>query len=237
MSTRKVIGAALSALAITTGAAHAANITAERDGCTPKDCYVIKVDGEIKLNDEKKFDAVIKANNIKVAVVYLDSPGGNMLAGLLMGLSIHEHNFATMVYYDTHCVSMCSAMWMAGGKRYATPTSKIGFHQVYTLDRRGRMHSDAMGTAMMKKYYAEIGVPKPAADFLVAADPNDVYWLNGDLAAGFKIDVTTLDDKKEEPKKDLSKTCIPGAVVCPDQSASVTVPKAFVESLMTKKPL
>jgi hypothetical protein len=103
---------------------------------------------------------------------------------------------------------------------------------------------------MMKKYYAEIGVPKPAADFLVAADPNDVYWMNEDLAAGFKIEVTTLEDKKEEkpanqpgtsapvlppelvPPTTTKTACMAGATVCP-----VTVPKAFVESLMTKKPL
>jgi hypothetical protein len=237
MSLRTIIGAALSALAITTGAAQAATITAEKDACTPKDCYVVRVEGEIKLNDEKRFESVIKANDIKVAVVYLNSPGGNLLAGMLMGLSIHEHNFATMVYYDNRCVSVCASMWIAGSTKYVTPTSNIGFHQPYVVDRRGRKHVMPVGVAFMKKYYAEIGVPKPAADFFLASSPEDVYWMNGDLAAGFKIaDVVALKAKEQPNQPGTSAPVLPPELI-PPKEATVTVPKAFIESLMTKKPL
>jgi hypothetical protein len=231
------VGAVLIALSLTVSA-HAADITAKKKegGCEKiKDCYSIDVKGEIKQDDFVKFDSLVKKNGIKdgAAAVYLDSPGGNLLSGMIMGLVIHKLGFATVVEQDKHCVSVCASMWVAGKQKFVASTAKIGFHQPYTLDRRGQPHRDPQGVSIMKKYYAEIGISKPAADFFLAADPKDAYWINSDLAAGFGIEAITLDEpKKEEPKKDASNTCMAGATTCP-----VTVPKAFIESLMTKKPL
>jgi hypothetical protein len=41
----------------------------------------------------------------------------------------------------------------------------------------------------------KLGLEKPAASFLTSADPKEVYWLNGDLAAGFHIDFEVVDKK------------------------------------------
>jgi hypothetical protein len=183
------------------GQVQAATITFEKDGCNPKDCYAINIRGKIEEQDFMSFDAVVKKNNIKTAAVYLDSNGGNLISGIIIGLMIHKLGFATVVDHDAYCVSACASIWIAGAKRFVAPTANIGFHQPYYKDRRGNFHVDPKAVALMKDYYAKVGVPKPAADFFVSADPKDVYWMNSDLAAGFKIDTIEIEAKKEPPPK------------------------------------
>jgi hypothetical protein len=240
MSLRTTTGATLAALFIAT-AAHAADITIKKDGCNPVGCYNINITGEIKIEDAKRFEAVVKANDIKTAAVYLDSPGGNVLGGLIIGLSIHTHKFTTVVDYNGRCVSICASMWMAGDKKIVVTNAKIGFHQPYVLDRRGRPHVLPQAVALMKQYYARVGVPKPAADFFLAADPKDAYWLNGDLAAGFGIEVTTVE-AAEPPKTDnqpgTTAPILPPELIPPGtETRTATLPKAFIEQLTNPKPL
>jgi hypothetical protein len=83
--------------------------------------------------------------------VYFDSPGGNLLAGLELGLIIRERFFNTAVgrtvpfeeanrnpswiQYQTtargHCVSACAYAFLGGHNRSAA-AGEIGFHQFYT---------------------------------------------------------------------------------------------------------
>jgi hypothetical protein len=192
------IGLVVCAFVVSFGLAQAATVTAERDACDPKDCYVIRIDGDIQLEDFTKFDKLIAQDDIKVAVVYLNSDGGNLIGGLLIGYLLNEHGFNTLVPDNGSCVSVCASIWLAGNTKYVWTSAKIGFHQPYRKDRHGHLRVDPKITAFVKKYYARIGVPKPAADFFVAANPADVYWLNGSLARGFGIEVSELEAKKDE---------------------------------------
>jgi hypothetical protein len=223
MSLRTTVGAAIAALLITT-AAPAATITAERDGCNPKDCYKIKIVGNIQQKDFMTFEKVVKDNQIKVAIVYLDSDGGLLVSGLIMGLMIHKFGFETVVDADAYCVSVCASMWLAGSKKYTAQTAHVGFHQPYYKDRRGRPHVDPKTIGLMKSYYREIGVPKPAADFFLTADPRDAYWLNKDLAKGFGIEVTIIKVEEQTTSKF-------------EEGTAATLPKEFIEQLTSKKPL
>ena len=64
-------------------AASAANVAAVPLKCgTVSNCYILTVDGKIMPDDDKKFEAVINKNDVRVAVVALNSPGGNLLSGL-----------------------------------------------------------------------------------------------------------------------------------------------------------
>jgi hypothetical protein len=215
-------------LAATT--AQAATITAEKMECSDiKDCYAIRVTGKIEQDDFLKFEKVIKDHNIKTGAgaVYLDSPGGLLVSGLIMGFIVHKYEFATVVGHDAYCISVCASLWLAGKQKFVSQTGHVGFHQPYYKDRRGNPHADPKSIALMKEYYAKIGVPKPAADFFLTANPKDAYWLNRDLASGFDLDVETLDaPKKDEPK------AAPKSEV-----GTATLPKDFIDQLTSKKPL
>jgi hypothetical protein len=197
-ATNLIASTALAALIATT-AAQAATITVDQ-ACVPKGCAAIHIDGDIKMDDFSKFEIAITKNNIKTALVYLNSDGGSLLSGLIIGSKIYDHKFHTYVGADAHCVSVCASIWLGGAERYFDPTAGIGFHQPYTLDQKGQPHVDPRGIALVKAYYSKIGMSKPAADFFLAADPKDVYWLNGNLAAGFGIAAQEWEIKEEEPK-------------------------------------
>jgi hypothetical protein len=239
---RKLSLAALTALAViaTTPSAHAAKITTAHNECTPKpECLSIHIDGIITIDDFKTFETIAKADKAET-VVYLNSDGGNMLGGLLIGMSVKEHGFATYVPADTYCMSMCAAIWIAGKDKYVAPTGKVGFHQPYSEDRRGRKHVDARAVAFMRDYYLKVGVPKPAADYLIAANPNDIYWLNNQLAAGFGINVTTVDETAEQPKTAEQPQEYPqvnrAGKADKLQDKTVTLPKSFIDDLTSKAP-
>jgi ATP-dependent protease ClpP protease subunit len=221
--------------------ANAATITANpRNGCDVEGCYDMHIDGIIQLEDSKKFDDVIKRNNIKAGVVILNSDGGNMLAGMLIGVAVHDHKFMTYVPQNTFCASMCASIWIAGDKKFVADTGHVGFHQPYSKDRRGHMHVDPRAVAFQKEYYAKIGVPKPAADFFTSASPNDMYWMNADLASGFGIDVTSITTKKEDaPKLEGKPVVTTQEHPLKDglQEQTVALPKAFIDSLTSKEPM
>jgi hypothetical protein len=188
------------ALVVLGTSAHAASITVERDGCNPRDCYRINIKGDIKLEDFPQFEKIIGDYKIKNALVYLDSNGGNMVGGLLMGYSIKEHGFSTYVHKDTVCVSVCAAMWMAGYEKYYHATAAIGFHSPFSYGRNGRKVVNREAVNIVKQYYARVGVPKQAIDFLVSASPDNLFWLNADLVKGFGINANRVVDEDEEKK-------------------------------------
>ena len=181
-------------LAVTTVAAQAADITIKHNKCLPKEIcnVIIKINGDIKLEDFKKFEDVITFNNIKLAVVNLNSNGGNLLSGLSVGTIIANHGFDTYVADNAFCVSVCAAIWISGSKRYATPTSKIGFHKPYFLDGDGQKHTDLRVIEFTKDYYLKMGVPRSAANYFVSADPNDVSWLEANMANEFGIKISYI---------------------------------------------
>jgi hypothetical protein len=217
MRLRTMVSTALTVLLTATALAmppsQAATISVERDGCNPAGCYAIYINGKIEFDDFKTFHALIEQNQIKVAVVALNSRGGNLLAGLFIGLDIHDYEFATYVGDDTFCASVCASIWLAGKMRYVSSTSHIGFHQPYIKDRRGRLIAQPDGVALFKQYYARIGIPKPAADFMVSANPSDVYWLNTDLAKGFDIEIVQLKAPDKPKTADRATVTLPKALV------------------------
>jgi hypothetical protein len=238
MSISTIAGKALAALAIITAAAYAtasptqaATITTELDGCNPKGCYIIKIDGDILADDYKKFGDLIKAKNIKTAMVYLNSAGGVLTSGLIIGLIVKATGYSTYVPDEAFCASVCASIWLAGSERYASATAHVGFHQPYLKDKRtGKMYYNPSGIKLVKDYYAKIGIPKPAADFFVAADPKEIYWLNGDLLNGFGIKYTEHTIKPAEQEAPVAKAEPKPA------TPKATMPKALLDSITANAP-
>jgi hypothetical protein len=115
-----------------------------------KSCYAIWITGEIKPDDDEKFRKVIEENKITKAFVGLNSPGGELLAGLSIAQTIREKGFFTgVIQKEAVCTSMCGVIWLSGSLRYVTPDAHIGFHAVYRKDKRGRPIEDGVGNAWL----------------------------------------------------------------------------------------
>jgi len=60
-------------------------------------------------------------------IIELDSPGGRVSTGLELHDVIQAHKLETLV--RTACVSACTDAYLAGNRRWAGPSARLGFHQ------------------------------------------------------------------------------------------------------------
>src|SRR5262249_40947890 len=154
---------------------NAAGIWVDKIGCPDETlpCNVIHVRGEILKDDWKVFKTVAFSLKGEKAVVELRSPGGLLDDGIRIGTGISVLGYDTFVPDAADCVSMCAAMWLAGKTRYAASNASVGFHQTWVKNRQGNVLPSASGNKLLRDYYKQIGIPKPAIDFFTSASPDD----------------------------------------------------------------
>lgn len=175
----RVIRGALSLLATSVAwGVSAAEITKERYKET--NLYTIIISGEIVPTDINNFINV--SNNVPSAIVVLDSPGGNLYAGIQIGRLIKKFSYATFVPSGTLCASSCALTWLAGKPRYADESSFIGFHAAY-INNRGVKTESGSGNALLGAYLNDLGLSDAAIVYVTNAPPEGIERLtksNGD---------------------------------------------------------
>jgi hypothetical protein len=80
---------------------HAANIYMQPGRVFAPDAINIRIVGEIQLNDDEKFANRVEKIPQGGAVVYLSSPGGDMVTGMKIGFKVYEKN-SRRCYPDAH---------------------------------------------------------------------------------------------------------------------------------------
>lgn len=103
---------------------------------TPVDMIVIQ--GEIVPGDADRFLEIVRS--VELGAVLLESPGGSLLDGLVIGRAVRAGGFSTGVAPETACASACALVWLAGTTRYMDPTALVGFHAAY-VEENGRLSS------------------------------------------------------------------------------------------------
>ena len=150
---------------------------------------VIDVSGEIVEGDSQTFDSVIEGipPNTKIAVM-LNSNGGKVIPGLMMGEAIRAKGFATVV------LGTCASAWwprsgfLAGEPRFAGESARIGFHAAYTPSGG----ESGMTNALVGAYLTKLGLPYEAVAFVTSSAPVDMRWMHADDARKIGIAVVTL---------------------------------------------
>jgi hypothetical protein len=115
--------------ALIVSTASAADISTVSTG-TPLDLIVVR--GEILPGDADRFVAIV--DSVSVGAVLLESPGGNLFDGLVIGRAIRESGLTTGVAPDTACASACALAWLGGTTRYMDPSALVGFHAAYVVE-------------------------------------------------------------------------------------------------------
>jgi hypothetical protein len=114
-----------------------------------------------------------KADAVSNAVVVFNSEGGDLLAGLIIGRTIHQKKFSTAVKEGEPCTTVCGLAWLAGAQRFLDPGARIGF----------RAASDAAEKASLEAYLSDIGLSPPAIAYIHAAPTEGMNWLDHAQAA------------------------------------------------------
>jgi len=75
--------------------------------------------------------------------IFLDSPGGDLLAGLALGRLFHERQSRTISNRDARCKSACALAFLGARTRFLLgEPSALGFHRQYRLVNRKIIYGD-----------------------------------------------------------------------------------------------
>ena len=148
--------------------------------CGYQCAQAVVADGEITNSTPQDFLSFVRSNiqgNVR-AVVFLNSPGGRVVASMQLGQLFRKLGVAAIVaqagqtYGGTalaagHCYSACVYALMGGRKRIIPPQSTVGVHRMFqyeaSVDPSGgatiyRSHDNGRMRAMLSRYSRQMGV-------------------------------------------------------------------------------
>ena len=158
MNKRRLALLAAAAIILAATSSHAADIKSNRLRSNQANIsYQVDIDGEIDEYDYDRFLTAVRGIPPDKTVVILQSPGGNVRAGIAIGNYIHTNGFSTFVDSGGVCASICAAIWLAGTRRFIEAGCYFGFHS----SGFGGERSDG-GNQMMRKYFHNIGLSNDA---------------------------------------------------------------------------
>lgn len=164
----------------------------------------VYLSGEFEPGDEKKVEAFLaQTRPNKLRIVYLDSHGGHIGAGIAIGRLIRKAKLATAVDADAaRCDSSCTLIFAGGVQRYyvngagvfegTSGRGGLGYHPAHSRDGSWtRIHYSTRGTDMMAGFYREMGQPG-AVELMRLAGYTSIYRPGGATALKLRI-ATSLD--------------------------------------------
>jgi hypothetical protein len=170
------------------GAGHAANIILDR---TTFSTPVIVIDGDFNFNDDKTFNNL--AISVDQALIVFNSQGGLAGVGISIGRTIAIKGFSTLVLPNSMCASACALAWLAGHPRSLFPTSKVGFHAIYTTDN-GSHNVSSAGNAVVGSYLHELGMTDREIIYITETQPDSMAWLSQEAANAIGLEVKLLSE-------------------------------------------
>jgi hypothetical protein len=156
---------------------------------------VIQVYGVIKLGDLATFQSYTANVDPQTTLVIVTGPGGNLSAGIGMGLRVHQKKL--IVGAMGMCASSCALMWIGGetGRKFVYKDrpgvlTLLCFHQASNpvIDPPGHvLPGPFSGNIAIREYLAYLGYNQEMIGWATAADPQHRLCLNPELAKQFNI--------------------------------------------------
>jgi hypothetical protein len=167
---------------------------------------IIIITGALENGDEKQF--IRTALDFDSATVILESPGGNLRAGLEIGKAIRLKGFSTYVADGEYCASACALAWLGGERRLMSNSARIGFHGAYQ-ERNGEKVTTSAGNALVGAYLSQLGLSERAIIYITQANPTSMMWLSLNDAQRLGISVEPFDIASTQQQKTQPKTPAP----------------------------
>jgi hypothetical protein len=166
----------------------------------------IVADGEITNSTPQEFLSFVSTHlqgNVR-AVVFLNSPGGRVVASMELGQIFRKLGVAAIVaragqtYGGTavaagHCFSACVYALMGGSKRIIPPQSKVGVHRMFQYEASVdpsnggatiyRKYDNGKMRAMLSRYSKQMGVNSRVIEDAERTSSDSLHVLsNGEIA-------------------------------------------------------
>ncbi|MBY2915996.1 hypothetical protein [Rhizobium leguminosarum] len=167
------------------------------------DTDLISVTGVLNDGDEIIFRNLATASS--KALVFLNSEGGDLKAGIEIGRAIRLRGFATATPPGTLCASACALTWLAGSPRFLQPESNIGFHAAYRVVD-GKASESGVANALVGAYLNQLGLSETAIAYVTSAPPEGIAWLTAAKAQTVGITYDAIDEDGPDPASEAGKT-------------------------------
>jgi hypothetical protein len=158
---------------------------------TIKDGAAIWIQGTIGEGSAAEVDLALDKYT-RATTVILSSRGGRLVEAELIALQVKQRHLDTTVRGS--CVSARTYILLAGYRRSASETSKIGFHQP-SFPGMGILTQRAL-TRQMIKYYQSVELPQSFIDHVAATSPGSVWYPTHDELREARV-LNTADESSK----------------------------------------
>jgi hypothetical protein len=147
----------------------------------------IMLQGEIKPGDADQLQSILNdrtSHGKATMVLWLDSPGGNVVEGAKLADIVHDNGIKTIVSANRHCVSACFMVFAAGSMRMYSPQGYLGVHSASNTE--GAEDGNTMViTETTARIYGSLNVPAAIIGKMVETPPEQVSWVTADDMGGW----------------------------------------------------
>src|SRR5262245_30610662 len=150
-----------------------------------RDTVLLYLDGSIDAGAPDRLSKALHGLEGKIAI-WLNSPGGNLFAGMQMGRIIRQHGAWThIIDHRTlragECYSACGLTFLGGIYRFNRNGGRYGVHRASLTDDSagGDVGLQHQFNVAIESYLREMGVDAGLLDLWMKAAPEQMYLLSG----------------------------------------------------------
>ncbi len=182
-------------------------------------CQWTAAQGEITSDTPRLFREYLRERG-QVHFVVLNSPGGDLLAGLELGELIRSSGATTGVGKTVQlqgegvshleeikpgiCASSCSFAFMGGVERAVNDGSRLGVHQFYTTNGNEISSTDTQTLAGLTLFHTiRLGIDPRVIVAASGTSPEQIFWFNDQELSEYGLDTSKdrTDPWRLEPYK------------------------------------
>jgi hypothetical protein len=149
-----------------------------------RDTTLVYLSGRIDDGAPGRLAKALRGVEGKIAV-WLNSPGGNLFAGMQLGRMIRKHGASTHIINPRtllpgECYSACALAFRGGVDRFNDNGGRYGVHRASLAvgPASGNRNLAQHLSAAIESYIREMGVDARLLDLWAKAGPDDMYLLS-----------------------------------------------------------
>jgi hypothetical protein len=158
-----------------------------------RDTTLVYLDGRIDAAAPGRLAEALQGVDGRIAI-WLNSPGGNLFAGMQLGRVIRKHGASTHIIDSRtllpgECYSACSVAFLGGVYRFNDNGARYGVHRASLRGgpKIGDPDLDQDLSSAIRAYVREMGVDARLVDLWLKARPDEMYVLSEREARGLGV--------------------------------------------------
>jgi ATP-dependent protease ClpP protease subunit len=172
-----------------------------------RDTALVYLDGRIDAGAPDRLAEALSGVDGRIAI-WLNSPGGNLFAGMQLGRVIRKHGASTHIIdprtlLPGECYSACSLAFLGGVYRFNDNGARYGVHRASLRGgpRTGDPDLDQDLSSAIRAYVREMGVDPRLLDLWLKARPDEMYVLSQQEARNLGV----VNNGRKTPQWSIAK--------------------------------